>query len=157
MLLTFSFPEAQETSSLELQSWAGVTSAMLPLHDCDSLTSGLHPSRLESSSCNLQPADIYSFGEGNAASYRVPCIFYLLMNILKWWVKFKISILDPPVSSPPPGPDHAFPRGLREEDGLVCLLTPYPTFLGSLFLITEGRWKGRDLSFLGCIGHCFLF
>ena len=96
-----------------MQSRAGVTSAMLPLHDCDSLTSGAHPSRLESSSCNLQPADIYSFGEGNAASYRVPCIFYLLMNILKWWVKFKITILDPPVSSPPPGPDHAFPRGLR--------------------------------------------
>ena len=47
------------------------------------------------------------------------------MNILKWWVKFKISILDPPVSSPPPGPDHAFPRGLREEEVLVCLFTPY--------------------------------
>ena len=43
---------------------------------------------------------------------------------------------------------------LEEEESLACFFTPYLSFLGALFfLITEGRWKGMDLSFPVCIGH----
>ena len=135
---------------------------MLLLHHCDSLTSGLHPSRLESSSCNLLPANVYSFEEENAASYRVPCIFYLLMNILKWRVKLKISILDPSVSSPPPDPGHAFPRGLRGRRKLGLFFYSLSLISWGTFLLDYRGEMERDGSVIPgvhwpSLGYCFLF